>query len=232
MDSKGVSEVYGYILVFMMIMIAVSMVYTQVYPEIKNQQESAVFEAMEDTFIVLQDVEKLVAYDVSPSRTVSLRVEEGVVSVSPDFGWTNVSVYNGTWNNHSFRYGAIRYEVGTSSIILENGAVVECFGSGCIIVSKPNMFCVDNNVFLSMINASGKTSFSGLRLVTLENNGSSSMIYENADVWIKFDTPTKDAWVNYFSNSMCDIKFEKVDDSTVKISGVNVTISYHNVSVR
>jgi hypothetical protein len=229
-DSKAVSEILGYILVFGMIVVAVSLIYMQVYPELKRQQEISVFKAMEDLFTVLQGVERLVAYNVSQSKTVSLRIEEGDIYATRDFGCINISI-NGSWHNCS--YGAIVYEVGNSKIILENGAVIECFGDDCIMLSKPRMFNRSGNVFISIINASGRLAFTGFGQMTFENCGSKIVNKTtNASVNITFhpsgDVNTTRVWIKYFVE---DLGFRDVGNNTVNATGVNVTIAIHNVSI-
>jgi len=230
MNSKAVSEIFGYILLFGMVTTVVFLMYVQVYSELERQQEISVFKAMEDSFIVLQDVERLVAYNVSQSKTISLRVEKGILYAKRNFGSINISI-NGTWHNCS--YGAIIYEVGSSKIVLENGAMIECFGNDCIMLSKPRMFNRSGEIFISIINASGGLAFTGFERMMLENSGSKIISRtKNTNINIMFhsfgNVDTTHVWVKYFVD---ELGFEDVDGDTVNATCVNVTIAIHNVTV-
>lgn len=227
LNSKAVSEILGFILIFSMIMMAVSLIYVQVYPEINKQQEYATLNSMENSFIIMQNIEYPVAYNILPTKTVNLRVEKGVIYAIPNFGNMSI-IING--KNIRYSYGVLVYEVGNSKILLENGAVIECFGDeGCICLSNPKIFRVSDEVFISLVNINGSMGLAGLGQITFKNDGS-RLLLTNTKVYnisITFNTPTYKWWVNYFRS----MGFHVINNTTVSANNINVTIVIHNISV-
>ncbi len=221
MDSKAVSEVLGYILVFGMVVMAVFIIYIQFYPEIQRQQDISVFKSMEDTFTVLKNVEELVAYGASPSKTISLRVERGIIYAKPNTQW-NITVGGKKFTTH----GVITYEVRDMKILLENGAIIECFGKECIMMSKPRIIRKSGEIFLSLINIRGSLALSGFGQISLENNGSEVYKGSNTNISIEFNTPAREVWIKYFK----DLGFTESSNS-VTCKNVNVTIAIHNITL-
>ncbi len=188
MPKRGVSEVLGYLLVLSIIVATVTVIYAAGVPAIRSQEEIAVFRSMENTFFVLQSVERLVAFGTIPEKLVQIRAEEGSIAVIPNFGWINVSVaYNNGTQIASFlplnmSCGAIVYQHRSGrAIMLFDDAVIYYYGrDSAVLVSGPRAEgIVDSgdglNIYMGVINVSGVKSFAGYG--TLDLKSVSSSIY-------------------------------------------------------
>ncbi len=190
LNGKAVSEVLGYILVLSVVVATITVIYAAGMPAIRSQEDIAVFRSMENTFYVLQNVERLVAYNITPEKAVTVRAEGGSIAVIPDWGWINITVRYGSGNGKvvfSFnkRYGAIIYiKNNNKAIILDNGAVLEYYGSSCLMTAKPRFLKVVDlnnglNLYFSFINASGRISFVGYKSLTFKNSDSCLYQFSN-----------------------------------------------------
>ncbi|WP_457548562.1 DUF7289 family protein [Archaeoglobus sp.] len=226
MNRRGVSEVFGYILVFVMVTFALSLVYIQAMPQIQNQREYACLKSMESTFMTLKTVSELVAYNVTPSKTVNLRVDEGFLHT--DDG-TNVSVNGLTANS-------LVYEIGSNRIILLADTVFECFGDSCVVISKPKAFNISGYAYVSLINFSGVFGLSGSGVITLTNAGTT--VSENGVTSINLTFHSDDPYISNslaeaFGKALSENGFStSVSENNVTIYGIKkLTVCLHNVTV-
>ena len=219
-EQVGVSEVFGYILVFVMVSFLLSVIYLQAMPQLKSQEDYANFKVMEDNLMVLRDYIGLVAFNVTPSKVVSLNVNKGVVYLTP-IATVNISTKT---KNYNYTISGLAYEIGNSRIYILCGAVVECFGNSCIVISDPP-FTKD---CIRLINLSGYLAFSGPHSLTLTNANVTVLKVD----WINFtfeDTALAQAWNDSLSKIGLNAHLENNEKS------VNVTfnglLTYHEVNV-
>ncbi len=251
--SKGVSEVLGYILILAIVVATVTAIYAAGMPAVKSQEDLAVFRAMENTFYILQDVERLVAYNITPEKAVTVRAEGGSVVVVPDWGTMYVKI-NGLIK--SYPYGAIVYLSNNGKgIILDNGAVLEAYGSR-IVPSPTNSITnrqliltkimrVGNDVYISLINVTGNVSFAGQKTIIFKNinikfkyNNTFThqlKIKVNITGASKFgwnDTSATELWINSIEYALNrTIKKGKKATNWVVLKNVNVTMVVYDVKV-
>ncbi len=220
LNGKAVSEILGYILVLSVVVATITVIYAAGMPAIRSQQDIAVFRSMENTFYVLQNVERLVAYNITPEKSVSVRVEEGSIAVIPDWGWINITIKQGPVPPTTIKYGVIVYiSKNNKAIILDNGAIIECYGDRCYMVSNPRILKWNNsttcNLYISVINVSGDLSFTGYKSITFKNTNSIIMQpttkskAQTVNITINIvgadklglnATAIEEAWVNYLKS--------------------------------
>ncbi len=224
--NKAVSEIISYLLLFTMVFVVLSMILMQAYPELQKQREIVSIQVMENTFTVLQDVEKLVSFNVVPSKTVYIRADIGEIYANSSFGKVNFTI-NST-KSQSFKYGVLGYSVGTSKILLDNNAVVGCFEGGCVMLSNPWIFRENNTVYISIFNINSSMSLAGAGQILLSYKG--KQIYDGYanNLTITFQNPTSSVWVKFFNESL---KFEKLNDHSVRAKNINYVISIYNLTV-
>ncbi len=188
---KAVSEVLGYILVLSIVVATITVIYAAGMPAIKSQQDIASFRSMENTFYVLQNIVRLVAYNITPEKAVTIRAEGGSIVVAPDWGAIKIIAWYGNSPNPShgniiwefpqngfFKYGAILYVDNRGrTLLLENGAVIACYsGERFLNLSDPRIFCIKHfnklYLYLSIINITGAVSFAGMKTLVFKNIGS------------------------------------------------------------
>ncbi len=199
---KAVSEVLGYILVLAIVVATITVIYAAGMPAVRSQQDIAVFRSMENTFYILQNVERLVAYNITPEKAVTVRAEGGSIAVISDYiTFREIQVVgikqggnevNRTLSNVT--YGAIVYigSSGNRGLVLDNGAVLFWTGDkiqplpanlkyvGNVPIISTRIFRIGNNVYISIINVTGELSFSGQKMIIFKNINSEIKYYPNA----------------------------------------------------
>ena len=266
---KGVSEVLGYIMVLLIVVTSITIIYALGIPALNAQQNLAIFRSMECSFYVLQDELNLVAYNITPERSFSMSVDRGTIVVCPKFGTMNIVVLNENHHNvfdlsqalgHPYEFGAIVYCTGNrKGIILTNGAMMECFGDRCLMVTCPRFVSSGKlNVFLSLINVSGSFSFTGKHTIVLRNLRDKTLQFNakgrtivivnvrvQADEF-GFDSKSiEKEFLNYINESIFKSEAYLINDTTLEAfvgdwhhmtrflnaSGLNMIIGYHEVVV-
>ena len=212
-SESAVSEVIGFILVFSIVMLAISAIYAVGYPTIQSSKENAQFQNMEQSFMVLQSNINTVAFGQAPVRTLKTSLGGGSLTVYPSEG--QIKVENGTGHVlYDVPIGAIEYEKNGRSIAYEGGGVWEKYPTGSAIkLSEPRIFVHGDNgnrtVSVSIINISSENGISSVggkgaasvvtrfnRVHTLEPDYSPGTVnitvtsYYYADAWGRYFNET------------------------------------------
>ena len=207
-SESAVSEVIGFILVFSIVMLAISAIYAVGYPTIQSSKENAQFQNMEQSFMVLQSNINTVAFGQAPVRTLKTSLGGGSLTVYPSDG--SITVSPGGWD---VPIGAIEYEKNGRSIAYEGGGVWEKYPAGSAIkVSEPRIFVHgdigNRTVSVSIINISGELSSvggEGAASVTVRSKTSTyplSITDPPGDVTITVTSDYADAWERYFNETL------------------------------
>jgi len=241
-SESAVSEVIGFILIFSIVVLAISAIYAVGYPTIQSSKENAQFQNMEQSFMVLQSNIKAVAFGQAPVRTLKTSLGGGSLTVYPSeyLNEENITVKNGTtgiiWEG---TIGAIEYENNGRSIAYVGGGVWEKYPAGSAIkVSEPRISVHEDNgnktVSVSIINISSENGISsvggeGAASVRVRSNSlitpSPIITYPPGDVTITVTSYYADAWERYFN--------ETVDpsDDVEHVAGTTVvTATIYNVN--
>ena len=164
-SESAVSEVIGFIMVFSIVMLAISAIYAVGYPTIQSSKENAQFQNMEQSFMVLQSNINTVAFGQAPGRTLETSLGGGSIAVNSSKGF--IIVKNGAeW--YSGTIGAIEYEKEGRRIAYEGGGVWKKYPAGAALkISEPRIFVhntSDGNrtVFVSIINISSENGISSV----------------------------------------------------------------------
>jgi len=210
-SESAVSEVIGFIMVFSIVMLAISAIYAVGYPTIQSSKENSQFRNMEQSFMVLQSDINTVAFDQAPVRTLKTSLGGGSLTVYPDAGWINVSTTTDPPYTCNVNIGAIEYEKNGRRIAYEGGGVWEKYpGGSAIKISEPRIFVqeVEGNrsVSVSIINISSENGISsvggeGTASVTVRSIPSTYLLnisYSPGDVTIVVTSDYADAWKMYF----------------------------------
>lgn len=220
-NIKGVSEVVGYLLTFSVVVAIVAVVYSAGMPMIEQSKESTVYESMGTSFLALQSNMKKVAFGQSPLRTMKFNLIKGSISAKENAGSITV-------NGQTIQFGNIEYTLGSRKIVYENGAVIQSTLGGNIIISDPPIFYGDDNdVFISVINASGTFSAGGGIAEMQMRHENTTVIYSHnkslSNVNITITSSYGDAWERYLR--------ETFGSYPVNLPKCNLTLVTHNVSL-
>lgn len=200
--EDGVSESIGFVIIFSIVMIGISLILLYGYPMLLKQQSITNVRNMERDMIILQNDLKSLAYKNVPYKETSLQVSGGTLSV---YGYENTGYDGGRFtiivenssNNKKLidenLTGHLRYESDTLEdvIVLENGAVLkrQKYLEGSVMLAEPRWYIdnVTHTLVINIIRLSSDTvkSRSGVGTVKmgLDPNPELSYIIENRDDW-------------------------------------------------
>ena len=244
-SESAVSEVIGFILIFSIVMLAISAIYAVGYPTIQSSKENAQFQNMEQSFMVLQSNINTVAFGQAPVRTLKTSLGGGSLTVNSSKGHITVEYGGKEWYNGAI--GAIEYEKNGRSIAYEGGGVWEKYPAGSAIkLSEPRIYVQeaegDKTVSVSIINVSGDLSSvggEGTVSVTVRSKPSTyslnitSLSPPGDNVVIIVTSDYADAWERYFNEikKAGDTVYMGTDEVTATIWCETLVINEHVIDV-
>lgn len=208
MNSEGVSEVVGSLLVLVVIVSVAGIIYTMSYPTIWGGQENVKMRnAYFDIFELREKIERVRSgLEFKSIHTLQLQ------GLSVSFG--NEPMI--TLNNKSYELSSIKLIGKDSFVAYENGAIIMYQAGKARITSSPNINYVKETktLYFPMIRLATNLSAGGfgaltvyLHLKTVETIvGNGSIVFYSAHA---------DAWEEFF-----------------KITGVNFTRSGNNITIQ
>lgn len=246
--DEGVSEVVGQLLIFTMVIISVSVVYSAGLPILSTSQDAIQFEATRQGFLVLQSDVNKVLYDQSPVKTTVLQMGGGSLSLGTG-GTLEVRALNAsgiTFYSTSLSLTHVEYLQGDKRIAFVNGGVLEMFGDGGVVRSPPKLFVYedvknDEVVLASSLsriqNATNTTtgvSGKGMVRVQATYNATNVTLFESGSgrVHLNFTTPVYyPAWRNFFTDFQ-----RKLNNTAALVLGgvdeeINVTVYYDKLQL-
>ncbi len=152
MDDDGVSEAIGFILIFTIVVLGISIVTLYGYPLLQKSQIGSDERIMEQNMITLQNDLKILTLSNVPYRDTTMGISGGSIFVL-DSNQTDDDNHNfQVWYdnesyaplNETFSLGALRFisAQGQAAISVENGAVVKRYqdAEGSTMVADPRWF--------------------------------------------------------------------------------------------
>jgi len=139
MNSKGVSEVVGYIFVFGIVLSTLAYAYIHVSNLIKDTSESYRVEGLRESFKRVQNVFFLSAYGGAPVQTLQIELQGGnfYVDDDPAIKVTVTTISEPVING---KVGSIVFKYGDYKVVVENGAVFEDYYGYHRTVVDPRIF--------------------------------------------------------------------------------------------
>lgn len=225
-SEKGVSEAVGFLIIFSIVMIGISIITLYGYPMLLEQKSIANVRNVERDMIVIQNDMKSLAYKNVPYKETSLQVSGGALRVKSFASSTSVAnsyfkIWNGTSTpliEESFS-GQLRFESDSTDdiIVLENGAVFtrQRFQTGSAMLAEPRWFFDDltQTLVINLINISSADEPSKIGVMTIQMRGTFAQLYDiditppekvyiryKPDSNFTFDFST--AWRNYLENTL------------------------------
>lgn len=207
--ERGVSDILGFAVVFGIVVISISLLYTVGTTALTDIQHAHAMDNAERAFdIVDANVEDLYRND-APGRATELQFAGGQLAVS---GTTTVSVTNVT--NIEGRPMAVvavstplSYKSKEMALYHAGGAVIRKDRENAIIVNDPPFRFSEDRVVLSLIETSStgdSRSIGGTGSIhlSLRNRGSTieRIIDEPVTIEVSVTSPRYSAWERYFKN--------------------------------
>ncbi|MDI9633278.1 MAG: hypothetical protein QFX32_04385 [Methanolinea sp.] len=230
--NSAVSETVGYVIIFGIMMSGIALVTLFGYPALLSQQQEANIRNMERNMIVLQSDVNALVYKSVPYRETTMQVSGGVLSVEKPSDEKSLSirvdgadVLELSSSANRFLFGGLVFasDSGLPLVTLQNGAVVKRDISGSVMLSEPRWFFDEATatlvITLIQIDSDKPLAKSGISTIMMEiypfDITAGSNIINNdysaspKEVYINYrdvQSDYKNAWENYFQNSM---KMEK-----------------------
>jgi hypothetical protein len=197
-DESGVSEAIGFILIFTIVILGISIVTLYGYPVLADARISSDEKIMEQNMIVLQNDIKILTRSNVPYRDTTIGVSGGSIFVTNSteaasvidgehFNLTYFNTISGTPETTSYYPGSLEFisDEGTAVVSVSNGAVVKRQQdlSGSSMVSNPRWFYDETGGALVIF----MTTLDSPRPMTLGGIGTIQMSMLDAPVIHDFD---------------------------------------------
>jgi len=227
--EDAISESIGFVLIFSLVIVGISLVTLYGYPVLLKQQASADQQIMEKNMIVIQNDLKSLTYKTVPFKETSLKVGGGTLYAlnSTTSGQSFNITYGTTIDSYPLagKLGELRYESNDQQqiVAIENGAVIyrqpQYAVSGSTMLAEPRWFydAPTKTAVVYMINLSSTNTLSLAGVGTVQthlvntsfqifsrNPGSDPPFYVG---YLPNSDPTKNedysgAWRNYITKTL------------------------------
>lgn len=238
-SDAAVSETVGFILMFSIVILSMSMIYILGFPILQEHIESSVFENAQQSFFVLQSDMKRVAFEQVPVKTMKIKLHSSTLSIDDS---SSIEIkYNGAYTNDIKKYdtGNIEFIKNENILTYENGGLwMKQHPSGSIMVSKPSIYTGtvndENMTTIGVISVQGRrsTSGNGIASINMEHN-SSDLIRssEKVDVNIEINSPYSKQWSRYLEENGFDIINSNSSSVSAKRLQTWLIVSSHKIDV-
>jgi len=214
-DESGVSEAIGFILVFTIVILGISVVTLYGYPVLADARISSDEKIMEQNMIVLQNDIKILTRNNVPYRDTTIGVSGGSIFVTNSteaenegggyFKLTYFNTTSGFMDNTSYYPGSMEFVSGEGAAVVSvaNGAVVkrQQDQDGSSMVSDPRWFYDETEGTLVIF----MTTLTSPKPMTLGGIGTIQMAMLDQPVIRDFDYAiTREVKIEYFPNPADD----------------------------
>lgn len=204
MRNRGQSELVGFVLVFGIIVLTITVVTATGYVGLQNAQDHERANNAERSFVVLADNVDDVVTGGAPSRATEIKTADGTLSVAEP---VTVTVTADGSVVHEAEIQPIAYELDSdSTIVYSGGAVVRESDGGQVMVREPDLLLSDEVVVVPIVRttADGNQNLGGstTALVRTERVGNET-VYANengTDLTINVTSPRAAAWKAYLED--------------------------------
>ena len=214
MNDDGVSEAIGFILIFTIVVLGITIVTLYGYPLLQKSQIGSDERIMEQNMITLQNDLKILTLSNVPYRDTTMGISGGSIFVldsgetAADDHYFNVTYYNSTLHQieETFEIGALRFisSQGQAAISVENGAVVKRYqdAEGSTMVADPRWFYDATEdtlvLFFTEILADDEMSGDGIANIQM------SMLEAPVVYDYSYVAPGQDVVIEYFADDTFD----------------------------
>ena len=234
-NEAAVSETIGFIYIFAIVILSISLIYAMGYPALQSTIDASVFESSEQSFIVLQSDMKMVAFDQVPVKNLNIQLQGSTLSITNN---SNITIdYPG--NILTYATGEIEFQKNDRSLIYENGGVWKRYPDGIVIVSNPRIYTDtingNNTTTIGVVSIRGSSSTGGKGIAVLNMRYNTSEIYANqtlANLTLKINSTNARKWEDYLINTGFDISSESTDSNvTAWRNNTALIVAQHLVDV-
>jgi hypothetical protein len=208
-DTRAVSEVVGYILVFSLVLGTITLVYAAGLSGLDDTRDAERITNAERAFDVLANNFQQMGRGEAPNRATEIKLAEAQLSTSTR---REVNISADGVDPAVARPVTIRYNPGTdTSIVYENGAVIRVDNGNAVMLEEPDFLFDDGDVVVRYIEPRGSgQSIGGTStavLVRAERTSSDVLVNNGSspeDIVIKMQTHEDRAgvWEEYYEEQI------------------------------
>lgn len=136
MNSRGVSEVLGYMLILAIVMASISMVYLKVNSLLDSTSKMYISEGIRQSFKRILNVVAISTYGGAPLQSIQVEMQGGSFWIGNE---TRINITAGNISIEKYT-GSLNYRYEGFQVTLENGAVWEDYYGYKSAVEEPRIF--------------------------------------------------------------------------------------------
>ena len=205
-DTRGVSEIVGFILVFSLVVGTITLVYASGISGLDDTRDAERITNAERAFDVLANNFQQMGRGEAPNRATEIKLSEAQLSTSTN---RKVSINaSGMDTAAAASPVTIRYNPGSdTSIVYENGAVIRVDNGNAVMLEEPDFVFDDSDVVVRYIEPRGSgQSIGGTSttvLVRAERTTSDVLvnrgISNNVTIRMRTHPDRADVWEDYYT---------------------------------
>jgi hypothetical protein len=199
-QEKAVSESIGFIYIFAIVMLSMSLIYMMGYPTLQSSMDACTFESSQQSFIILQSNMKMVAFNQAPIKNLNIQLQSATISIAEN---SDITIDYAGDTIHCVS-GVIEYQQQDMFITYENGGVWKRYSDGGIMVSKPRIYSTTMNgtsyTTIGIVSLQGTSSFSGDGIANIRMQHNSSVINRTqipVDVKLSINSTYGQQWKDF-----------------------------------
>ena len=207
-DTRGVSEIVGFILVFSLVVGTISLVYASGISGLDDTRDAERITNAERAFDVLANNFQQMGRGEAPNRATEIKLAEAQLSTSTG---REVKISADGVDPAVARPVTIRYNPGTdTSIVYENGAVIRVDNGNAVMLSEPDFLFDGGNVVVRYIEPQGSSQSIGgtstAVLVRAERTSSDVLVNRESSTGIEIKMQTHEdragVWEEYYEEQI------------------------------
>ena len=207
-DTRGVSEVVGFILVFSLVLGTITLVYASGISGLDNTRDAERITNAERAFDVLANNFQQMGRGEAPNRATEMKLAEAQLSTSTG---REVNISADGVDPAVAQPVTIRYNPGTdTSIVYENGAVIRVDDGNAVMLEEPDFLFDDGDVVVRYIEPQGSgQSIGGTSttvLVRAERTSSDVLVNRESSTGIEIKMQTHEdragVWEEYYEEQI------------------------------
>lgn len=240
MRDRGQSELVGFVFIFGLILLTISLVTATGFVGVQNARDHQRTTNAERAFTVLADNVDDVTRHGAPSRATEIKLADAKLSAEET---TTVTISGERVSNaddnftHTYAVHPIVYDAGTETeIAYSNGAVVRRDGRSAIMIREPDIVFTDDAVVVPIVRTypvgNGETGGSTTVLVQARHADTEILRTDEAEYEITLEVTSSraDAWERYFASDpatdcsrdgdtvSCDVTTDRVSVTVERIA--------------
>jgi len=222
MDSRGVSDAVGYILLLGVVFISITSVVILAGPLITEQQEEEYVSNTVHAFEIFDKNIKSIERERSPSRATEMKYQGGTLfEDSSLFLQVNVT-HDGTTTSDVMASTPVTYRKGGSAIHYEMGSVIREDHGNNVMRTDPPFTFTDDQVRMSMVTTTVtddplQLGRSGKVVLLSQEQGTTTRSFvqgdnpDDVEVELTIESPRYELWRDYFKSQ--GLTVDSVDHS-------------------